>query len=131
MQRLPDTCEDGPLPGDEEVSLTQTASLALNDSGHYENRWATLEFDPKSPCIWTAGLERIRVPVRHGEGKFVTDDPTLMDRWAESGQLVARYVDPTNEYPSAATTSSLTQSLPIRAGGTSPGSVTRQGWFSG
>ena len=32
----------GLLPGDEEVSLTQTASLALNDSGHYENRWATL-----------------------------------------------------------------------------------------
>ena len=28
----------GLLPGDEEVSLTQTASLALNDSGHYENR---------------------------------------------------------------------------------------------
>ena len=91
----------GLLPGDEEVSLTQTASLALNDSGHYENRWATLEFDSKSPCIWTAGLERIRVPVRHGEGKFVTDDPNLMDRWAESGQLVARYVDPSNEYPSA------------------------------
>jgi phosphoribosylformylglycinamidine synthase I len=91
----------GLLPGDEEVSLTQTASLALNDSGHYENRWATLEFDSKSPCIWTAGLERIRAPVRHGEGKFVTDDPTLMDKWAESGQLVARYIDPSNEYPSA------------------------------
>ena len=91
----------GLLPGDQEVSLTQTASLALNDSGHYENRWATLEFDSKSPCIWTAGLERIRVPVRHGEGQFVTDDPALMDSWAESGQLVATYVDPSNEYPSA------------------------------
>ena len=104
---------------------------ALNDSGHYENRWATLEFDSKSPCIWTAGLERIRVPVRHGEGKFVTDDPTLMDRWAESGQLVARYVDLRTNTPVLATTSFLTQSLRIRAGGTSPGSVTRQGWFSG
>ena len=41
----------GLLPGDEEVSLTQTASLALNDSGHYENRWATLEFDPNSPAF--------------------------------------------------------------------------------
>ena len=91
----------GLLPGDDQVSLTQTASLALNDSGHYENRWATLEFDPGSPCIWTNGHERIRVPVRHGEGKFVTDDPTLMDKWAESGQLAARYVDPYTEYPSA------------------------------
>ena len=73
----------GLLPGDDEVSLTQTASLALNDSGHYENRWATLEFDPDSPCIWTHGLQRMRVPVRHGEGKFVTDDQDLLDKWDE------------------------------------------------
>jgi len=91
----------GLLPGDEGVSLTQTASLALNDSGQYENRWATLEFDPSSPCVWTRGLERMRVPVRHGEGKFVTDDESLLDRWAESGQLVARYVDPESDYPGA------------------------------
>ena len=91
----------GLLPGDEEVSLTQTASLALNDSGHYENRWATLEFDPNSPCIWTKGLTRMRVPVRHGEGKFVTDDRELLDHWAGSGQLVVRYVDPSTDYPSA------------------------------
>ena len=32
----------GLLPGDEEVSLSQTASLTLNDSGHYEDRWVTL-----------------------------------------------------------------------------------------
>jgi phosphoribosylformylglycinamidine synthase len=91
----------GLLPGDEDVSLTQTASLALNDSGHYENRWATLEFDQNSPCIWTKGLTRMRVPVRHGEGKFVTADRALLDDWAESGQLVVRYVDPDSEYPSA------------------------------
>ena len=91
----------GLLPGDEEVSLTQTASLALNDSGHYENRWATLEFDPNSPCIWTKGLTRIRVPVRHGEGKFVTGDRKLLDHWAGTGQLVVRYVDPITEYPAA------------------------------
>ena len=91
----------GLLPGDDEVSLTQTASLALNDSGHYENRWVTLEFDPDSPCIWTHGLQRMRVPVRHGEGKFVTDDQDLLDKWDESGQLVARYVDPATAYPSA------------------------------
>ncbi|HIN04202.1 MAG TPA: phosphoribosylformylglycinamidine synthase subunit PurQ [Candidatus Poseidoniales archaeon] len=91
----------GLLPGDEEVSLTQTASLALNDSGHYENRWATLEFDPNSPCIWTKGLIRIRVPVRHGEGKFVTDNRALLDEWAESGQLAVRYVDPKSTYPAS------------------------------
>ena len=91
----------GLLPGDSEVSLTQTASLALNDSGQYENRWATLEFDQDSPCIWTKGITRMRVPVRHGEGKFVTDDPNLLDEWSQSGQLVARYVEPDSVFPSA------------------------------
>ena len=67
----------GLLPGDEDISLEQTASLTLNDSGHYEDRWVTLEFDNNSHCIWTKGLKRMRVPVRHGEGKFVTKDKTL------------------------------------------------------
>ena len=91
----------GLLPGDEEVELTQTASLTLNDTGHYEDRWVTLEFDADSPCVWTKGLERIRVPVRHGEGKFVTMVDANLDDWAENGQLVVRYVDPTTDYPSA------------------------------
>ena len=90
----------GLLPGDEKVSLEQTASLTLNDSGHYEDRWVTLEFDTNSPCIWTKGLTRIRVPVRHGEGKFVTNDKNLLDKWNQSGQLVVRYVDPKESYPS-------------------------------
>ena len=91
----------GLLPGDDEISLTQTASLALNDSGHYEDRWVTLEFDTNSHCVWTKGIERIRVPVRHGEGKFVTTDPNLLDHWATNGQIVVKYVDPKDPYPSS------------------------------
>ena len=106
----------GLLPGDEEVTLTQTASLALNDSAHYENRWATLEFDHTSPCIWTKGLTRIRVPVRHGEGKFVTHDRELLDRWAQNGQLVAKYVDPSTEYPGATDEVLPIQSHQIKVG---------------
>jgi len=90
----------GLLPGDENIKLKQTASLTLNDIGHYVNRWVTLEFDPKSPCIWTKGMTRIRAPVRHGEGKFVTDNKDLMDYWEKSGQLTVRYVDPESQYPS-------------------------------
>ena len=28
----------------------------------------------------------MRVPVRHGEGKFVTDDKSLLDEWGDNGQ---------------------------------------------
>lgn len=91
----------GLLPGDDEVSLNQSASLTINDSGQYENRWVTLEFNPDSNCIWTKNLTRIRVPVRHGEGKFVTSEKIFLDKWDKSGQLVVRYVDPSTTYPSA------------------------------
>ena len=90
----------GLLPGDDEISFEQTASLTLNDSGHYEDRWVTLEFEKDSQCIWTKGLTRMRVPVRHGEGKFVTNNKNLLDKWDKSGQLVVRYVDPIDAYPS-------------------------------
>jgi len=91
----------GLLPGDDEVSLQQSASLTLNDSGHYEDRWVTLEFNHESPCIWTKGLMRMRTPVRHGEGKFVTPSQELLDQWHSAGQLVCRYIDPNEQYPSA------------------------------
>ena len=95
----------GLLPGPNNASLepdlVQRASLTLNNTGRYEDRWVTLEFDSQSPCIWTKNIERIECPVRHGEGKFVTNDQNLMDKWAKKGQLVARYVDPDSKYPSS------------------------------
>ncbi len=91
----------GLLPGDDEISMKQTASLTLNNSGMYEDRWVDLEFEADSPCVWTKGMTRIRVPVRHGEGKFVTGDEELLDEWANNGQLVVRYVNPADEYPSS------------------------------
>jgi len=83
----------GLLPGDDEVSLEQTASLTLNDSGHYEDRWVTLEFNNNSPCVWTKGLQRMRTPVRHGEGKFVVPSPELLDKFEDKQQIVAQYVN--------------------------------------
>ena len=52
----------GLLPGPDtgrSPDFLQRGSLTLNDSGRYEDRWVTLEFDPESPCIWTKGMDRI------------------------------------------------------------------------
>ena len=50
----------GLLPGPENASLEpdliQRASLTLNNTGRYEDRWVTLEFDSESPCISTCLL---------------------------------------------------------------------------
>lgn len=87
----------GLLPGPESTSgpdFIQRASLTLNNSGRYEDRWVTLEFDPESPCIWTKGMTRISCPVRHGEGKYIMPSAEDLDRLNASHQLTVRYVDP-------------------------------------
>jgi len=81
-----------PLP-----DFEQRASLTLNDSGRYEDRWVTLEFDSESPCIWTKGMTRMDCPVRHGEGKFVMPSTTDFDALHANHQLTVRYVDPSTE----------------------------------
>ena len=87
----------GPLAGDTTPDFVQRASLTLNDSGRYEDRWVTLEFDQNSPCIWTKGIERIQCPVRHGEGKFIMPDNIDLNTLQENNQLTVRYVDPDSE----------------------------------
>ena len=91
----------GLLPGPENASLEpdliQRASLTLNNTGRYEDRWVTLEFDSQSPCIWTKGIQRIECPVRHGEGRFVMPTNSELDRLSYHNQLTVRYVDPSTE----------------------------------
>ena len=91
----------GLLPGPENASLEpdliQRASLTLNNTGRYEDRWVTLEFDSQSPCIWTKGIQRIECPVRHGEGRFVMPTNSELDHLSSNHQLTVRYVDPSTE----------------------------------
>jgi phosphoribosylformylglycinamidine synthase I len=79
------------------------ATIMPNDSGRFEDRWVHLAVDPGSPCLWTRGLRRLYLPVRHGEGKFVTRDAGLLRELRRSRQIVLRYADgrgrPTLRYP--------------------------------
>ena len=49
----------------------QSVALVHNASGRFEDRWVEVRFDPASPCLWTRGIERLALPVRHGEGRLV------------------------------------------------------------
>ena len=83
-----------PGPDNDEPDFIQRASLTLNDSGRYEDRWVTLDFNKDSDCIWTKGLTRIDCPVRHGEGKYVMPNPESLANLANNNQITVRYVDP-------------------------------------
>jgi len=77
------------LPGNEQ--LKQDASLIINDSGKFEDRWVYLRKSP-SKCVWTKRLAGIiYLPVAHGEGKFITRDKKALQRLKDNGQVVFRY----------------------------------------
>jgi len=85
------------------VLWERNATIMANDSGRFEDRWVHLAVEPASPCVWTAGLRALFLPVRHGEGKFFAPDRELLEHLSASGQVVLRYCDPegapTQEYP--------------------------------
>jgi len=93
----------GMLPGIDGDFRTPRATLAPNDRLGYRDAWVRLTFDSGSPCVWTRGLETMDLPARHGEGKFLTESPELLDRLDRDGQIVARYLGPdgrpTEEWP--------------------------------
>lgn len=79
-------------------------SLTGNDSGRFEDRWVWLAVDSGSRCVFTQGLERLYLPVRHGEGKVVTAGPDILEQMVRQHQVALRYVhpqsyEPTMEYP--------------------------------
>jgi phosphoribosylformylglycinamidine synthase len=76
-----------------EPDFTQKVSLIANDSGHFEDRWVILKCNPASPCVFTRGMEALLVPVRHGEGKFIARDDSVMKALKEKNQIVFQYVD--------------------------------------
>jgi phosphoribosylformylglycinamidine synthase len=77
-------CEAGLLPG----ALTRNGHL------HFRNRDQALRVE-RSDTAWTSSYgpgERIVVPVKNGEGRYVAADADL-DRLEGEGRVVVRYVE--------------------------------------
>lgn len=66
------------------------AALLKNDHGRFQNKWVELEVAPSHKCRWVPNdLKTLYVPIRHGEGRFVSDI-SLADL-ESNGQVVFRY----------------------------------------
>lgn len=93
----------GLLPALDGKLFEQQATLTWNKSGRFEDRWVHLKADPRSPCVFTRGVDRIQLPVRHGEGQIIGSQET-MDGILAAHQVPLLYIDPasgepTTEYP--------------------------------
>lgn len=86
-----------------DMDAGQTVTLSHNDSGKFECRWVYLSVNKKSPCIFTKGIDKLYLPVRHGEGKFIVKDLNILRNIEKNNLSAVRYSDekgkPTNKYP--------------------------------
>ena len=81
----------GLLGSPEGAGREQTATLTFNDSSRYEDRWVHLR-TVNDRCVFTRGIERLYMPVAHGEGKFFADPATLQGL-EKAGCVALRYAD--------------------------------------
>lgn len=87
----------GILPGFTGEMFRPSVSLGGNQSGKFEDRWVKLR-NIKSRCIWTQNYEpTLEVPVRHGEGKFIVKDSSVLKKLWEK-EMIPFVYDP-NSYP--------------------------------
>jgi len=79
----------------------QTVTLTYNDNATFQARWVNLKAAPNN-CIWTQGIDRISLPVAHGEGRLYAPEAT-MDELVDEDLVVFQYVDlngnPTMTHP--------------------------------
>jgi phosphoribosylformylglycinamidine synthase I len=84
----------GLLPAVSGVAWSQEATLTVNDSGKFEDRWVYMRVDADCPSPFIQNIEHLYLPVRHGEGKFVPRDTTILHKLQANHQIAARYYNP-------------------------------------
>ena len=93
----------GLIPNLEGGDGHQEVTLTFNDSGRFEDRWVYLKINPKSPSVFTRGMDRVYLTVRHGEGKFIPRNEAVQRELKKNELIVLQYAnetfDPILDYP--------------------------------
>jgi len=83
----------GLLPGFNRGELKREVALIANDCGNFRDQWVHLSANTRSRCVLTRGIEKLELPVRHGEGKFFAE-AAVIDRLIDQQQVMLRYAMP-------------------------------------
>ena len=79
------------------LGLLPDVALAPNAHGLFECRRVALRVEPGSDCVFTRGLDRLTLPIAHGEGRVVPRDAAALARFAVEGRIALRYVSPSGD----------------------------------
>ncbi len=76
----------------------QEATLTFNDSNKFEDRWVYLKIcSNKSVFVKDGDIPKMYLPIAHGEGKFVTQDESILNKITMNRQIVFKYVNEQGE----------------------------------
>lgn len=70
------------IPGDD---AAQKYTLAENRTGRFIDRWVTVKVNQGACPAFLRGIDNLRLPVRHAEGRFVADEKVLTELDANGG----------------------------------------------
>jgi phosphoribosylformylglycinamidine synthase subunit PurQ / glutaminase len=68
-----------------------TVSLIHNENGTFEDSWVRVAEEPDSRCVWTTGMGELDLPIRNGEGRFITASPAIYDRLVADRLIALTY----------------------------------------
>jgi phosphoribosylformylglycinamidine synthase I len=96
--------EAGLVPDDGRVRLALARNRMTGRSGYYAS-WVYVRVEP-SPCVFTRGVPPgtlLPLPMAHGEGRFTSAEPELIEQLAGNGQVPLRYAtadgEPADAFP--------------------------------
>ena len=87
----------GMIPAVDTTYGRQLVTLAPNREGYFIDKWVKLRVDESSPSVFTAGIRTMDLPVRHGEGRFVTGNKETLNSLIRQRLVSLRYCDESGE----------------------------------
>ncbi|CAA9563625.1 MAG: Phosphoribosylformylglycinamidine synthase, glutamine amidotransferase subunit [uncultured Thermomicrobiales bacterium] len=73
------------------LGLLRGGALGPNANGRFECRWVWLRRPQAAATPLLAGIERIALPIAHGEGRFVAEHPPALDDLQRRGNVALVY----------------------------------------
>lgn len=70
---------------------SQEVTLVHNDSGSFVDSWVTVKTERECRCVWTRDIDRMDLPIRHGEGRFIVSDEAVREALREKRLIALRY----------------------------------------
>ena len=74
-----------------DIDGPQEYTLSENKTGRFLDRWVSVGVNERSSPIFLRGLEKLRLPIRHAEGRFYAEREALVELENSDG-VAMRYV---------------------------------------